>query len=120
MGIVMVILENEDEIEAGQEGSVNISVLGEREVGLVELVGRDRVAGCQESAPCVDSGSDACFGHTHCLLFQCFMDAVLLFPLQQVELVDADQPAVSQSQSSCLNTPFSILPLEIHSQSRTA
>jgi len=100
----MLVADDEDHIEAGQDGGLEIDVLA----GRLEIVvaAEDRVGGCEDGGAGVEDGGDAGFGDGDGLLLHGFVDGDAVFFAHLVELVDAHYAAVGEDHGAAFEVEF--------------
>lgn len=96
---VVVVQDDVDQVEAGEEGvrQVNVPASRERRV-VLSILG---IGSSHYTAPGIETGMNACLGNGHCLLFHDFVDGHSVHLGHLVELVDADYSSVCQHHGSC-------------------
>ena len=100
----MLVADDEDHIEAGQDGGLEIDVLA----GRLEIVvaAEDRVGGCEDGGSSVEDGGDAGFGDGDGLLLHGLVDGDAVLFAHLVEFVDADYAAVGEDHGSAFEVEF--------------
>ncbi len=103
--LLVLVADDEDHIEAGQDGGLEIDVL----TGRLEIVvaAEDRIGGCEDGGAGVEDGGDAGFGDGDGLLLHGFVDGDAVFFAHLVEFVDAHYAAVGEDHGAAFEVEFS-------------
>jgi len=96
------ITDDKDEIETRQQGIGKIDVLGQG--FLIVPIAFDRVRCRDDRAAGVETGVDTGLGNGHCLLFHNLMDCGAIVGSHLVELIDADDTAISENHGARLES----------------
>ena len=96
--LLMLVAHDEDHVETGEDGSLEIDVLARRLE--VVVAAENRVGGREDGGARVEDGGDARFGDGDSLLFHCFMDGDAILVAHLVEFIDADDAAVREHHCS--------------------
>ena len=101
---VVVVADDEDEVEAGEDGGLEVDVFA----GGFEVVvaAEDGVGGGEDGGAGVEDGGDAGFGDGDGLLFHGFVDGDAVFVAHFVEFVDADDAVVGEHHGAALEVEF--------------
>jgi hypothetical protein len=95
---VVCVADDEDEVETGQDGGLEVDVLA---WGLeVVVAAEDRVGGGEHTCAGVEDRGDSGFGDRDGLLFHGFVDGYTIFVTHLVELVDADSATICENHGT--------------------
>ena len=99
-----LVEDEEEDVEAGEQGGGEVDVLDGRDARVVPAV--ERVGGREDGRAGVEGGGDAGFGNGDGLLFHDFVDRRAVAVVHLVELVDAADAVVGEDQCSAFEYHF--------------
>ena len=99
------IPDNEDRVEAGQNRSLEVDLLGRMLQVVVSAL--KRVGGGQDRGTRVEDRCDASLGDRDGLLLHCLVDGNTVLRPHLVELIDADNSTIGEDHGTALELEFS-------------
>lgn len=96
--LVPDVLHDEDAIESGEDGALEVNLLGS--VLKVIVTTKDGVSCGKNRCPRVEDGGDSCLGNRYSLLLHGLVDGDSVLRSHLIELVDANHTTVSEDHGS--------------------